>query len=357
MGIIEDLFKWFIGLFISDETSKQFAEQAEGFMNMVVFSIVPFKYIVLLGIILGAVYLFVLARKNTPSMLRKIVDLSDDIYGVMTFTYNESEDGKKYEMRLKDSCLDKLPVGYNDIGFTPEIKIDEVALLELSNATAPYRVSRSKYNATTIFGKLPYLLGVDYTDLDSLIAQWRTEFRTLTLSGIQSLSIEEKEELSFKFMALTIATNIRSVGKDITLIRSNSFYQKGMLQFNKVKSVLIDEATDTVAKKEEYKKIQKELTPLKSVLARNIVLQDYFQAYTAASLVSSVEINQLGTEVTYMELPVQLGTNENTMMVIVLRPSFERSANKEDVFKSIKKTIKKYQFAIQLKSRFSRFKK
>lgn len=351
MGFIEELIIWFIGLFVSDATVEKFALTAEKVMNYMFLGLVPIKYLVLILVLAGVVIIVLNMRYTPKKMLQKIAESTNSIYGAILFSYQESEDGKKYELKVNELSIDNLPSGYEEFGLTPEITIDTTTLMQLNSASEPYRVSRGMYNAFTLFGRLPYIKSVDSTALSNLISQWRSEFRTLSLAEVRTMQDEEKEKLSFKFMVLSTAMNVLTIGKDISLLRSNSFYKKKM-EYNSVRNILVDENNDTDLRKKELKNIQKELTNINSMLARNIMLQDYFQAYSAATIEHSADFNQFGSDVTYMQLPIQISKDEKMMLVIILNSSFSRSPEKQEIYNNIRKIVKKHQTGIKIKNLF-----
>ncbi|MEX3623767.1 hypothetical protein [Viridibacillus arvi] len=348
----EDLIKWFFGLFVPEATVTKIASSVEVFMNYLVLGI-SVKWIVLVVLIIIAGGYIVSFRNTKQRMLKKVVDADTNVYSISLYDYKESDNGKEYEMRKTDLNTEKLPIGFKELGDTEVVIIDDATLVDLNRATEPYRVSKGKYNLLTAFGFLPFYGQIDTTELRGLLVRWRDEFRVMTLAQIQALSPVDQEKLRFKFMALTVSTNVlSSIGNDITILRSMKS-KKPDVHFNNIKNVL-HHTSDTPTEKIRLDAIQKELTSINSMLARIIVLNVYFQAYSAVSILSAVEFNKFTSDVTYMQLPVQLNNGGNTMAIVVLSPSFHRLPDKNDVLNNIRRTVAQHQRGIRYKNALSR---
>ncbi|WP_121616702.1 hypothetical protein [Virgibacillus halodenitrificans] len=360
--IVDKIYDLIVKALFSEETVASFNSKVARVLEKDVLDILgfsggylPLKYIVWVIAFCIIAYSVVRFLYTAKKMLQKIVDSNVSVLGAILYSYGVS-DGEVFETKAEEVCMDSVPSDFRDFGYTPQIVIDNETVSLLNNASKAYRVPNWKYNLITLFGLLAYPKNVDLTELHSLITQLNNELRTLSLSDVQQLPKEEKDKLSFKLMVLNVAVNVvTNVGEDISILRSNRKLKK--VPFNRVGNVLINENQDSNTRKAELIKIQNELTPLKSMLARNIVLQDYFHAYssTTASIVSSSEFNDSGSNVVYLGLPLRFFNGKQYMAIIILGPSFKHLPDNDKVLATIKKVIGKHQWAIQVKSFINRF--
>lgn len=341
MGIFEDLFKWFIGLFVSDTTMKAIADTAEEFMNYLIMGVIPVKYVVLLFLGLCTIYVFSHIKYRKDKMLKTVVKSNDKVYGGFIYNYRESDDGKTYELSLDQSNVANIPVGTSEFGIRSQIIIDTAALTEFKEATEPYRVSNVEYKVLTAFGNLPYIRDIDTSKLEDLVSRWNAEFRSLSLDNLNQMSKEEKDKLSFKFTLLMVATDVLALRNDLTLLRGVPFYKKDLL-FLTDEEFLVNEQ-DPEHEKDKFRKIQKELMTLNSVLVRSIVLREYFNADTANSLVKSSVLNTNNAdEVLFASIPLYVSEQEKLVSITVLKPSLNITVDSNDVLYDVKKTVVKY---------------
>lgn len=346
--MLDDLIKWFIGLFVSDTTVNSIANKAASVMNYSVINIISVKYIVLFILGLVAIYALSYFRYRKNQMLKTIGKCSDKVYGGFLYKYKESDDGKKFELSLDESYVADIPIGTSEFGIKNEIIIDSAALVEYKDATEPYRVSKMSYYMLTAFGSLPYLKNIDTSKLENLVSQWRTDFRSISLTNLSQMPEEERERLSFKYTLLIIATDVLAIGQDITLLRSLPFYRKNVRYFSTNDDFLIN-PQDTPIEIDQYQQLHKELMRLNSVLVRGIVLQEYFNAESASSFVSSRSLNSNNAaEVLFVSIPMYLSDKEKLVSVIVLKPSLYIATNVNEVMFKLKKRIIKYRSGMRI---------
>lgn len=326
-----------------------FFGKLDGFLAIDLFGVIPMNYVVLAGI---GVFMLASAGRffYTPlSLAKKIINKDKTVDCV--FIFRKSVDGDGYI-----GSFDVPAVFGEDLkedfvlNVKPKMLIDNAIRMKLDDISRSYRISDMKYNFKSVFGLSNAFVGkgVDDSQFQQVITEWTTEISKITEAKFNGMSESDKENLQFKYAALSVVRDVFSNGKDLTKLRTRSLNMKNA-KFDG-KPFLSDPQSNT-RKSVWLRKMEEELRTPKVALLRSILLNDYFQAYATTTVINVEDVN-------YLHVPLKMG-KETSFLVVQLNDKYNNYTldEQDEVYTKIQKAIHKHEFGMKVHSKITALKK